>query len=296
VDAILKAGISMNTLSRRDFVGLAGAVMGSRLAGAQSAPLTAGEVVARIRNSIGIPWEYSTYRDTFKIGGPQTVVHGIATSFGANLRVLQLANRAGLNMVIVHEPTFYSDGDRLDLVRDDPLYRMKLQWAELNNIVVWRNHDHWHRRNPDGIRTGWIRGVGWESYKVNGSLNDFSIPETTLGELAKDLARRLDTRSLRVIGDPALRVSRVRTGGRALAQIMDNLQNFDCLLSNDNREYDTYEYMRDLVLSGARKGAIFASHSSGEDLGMEEHARWLKPIVTEVPIQFIPTTDEFWTV
>jgi putative NIF3 family GTP cyclohydrolase 1 type 2 len=291
----------MNTVSRRQFVeiGVAGLVannLASNLAWAQDAKLTAREVVDRIKAKLGIPWDYATYRDTFKIGGPDTVVRGIATSFGANLRVLQLANKAGLNMVIVHEPTFYSDGDRLDLVKDDPLFKLKLQWADLNNIVVWRNHDHWHRRVPDGIRTGWNRGMGWEQFLIADSLNDFKIPETTLGELARDVARKLDTNSVRVIGDPALKVSRVRTGGRAIAQIMDNLEKFDCLISNDNREYDTYEYMRDIVLSGANKGAIFMSHSSGEDLGMEEHARWLKPIVTEVPIQFIPTTDEFWTV
>jgi putative NIF3 family GTP cyclohydrolase 1 type 2 len=292
----------MSRLSRRQFVHSAGAglianQLASHFAWSQSAkPITAKEVVDRIKAHLGIPWEYSTYRDTFKIGGPDSVVHGIASSFGANLRVLQLANKAGLNMVVVHEPTFYSDGDRIDLVKDDPLYKAKQHWADLNNMVVWRIHDHWHARKPDGIRTGWIRAAGWDQYRVDGSLNDFKIPDTTLGELAKETARKFDTRSVRVIGDPALKVSRVKTGGRAIAQIMDNLANFDCLISNDNREYDTYEYMRDIVLSGAKKGAIFTSHSTGEDTGMEEFERWAKPFIPEVPIKFIPTTDEFWTV
>ncbi len=292
----------MNNISRRQFAQLAGAGMvasnlNSGVALGQNAKkLTAKEVVDRIKANLGIPWNYNTYRDTFKIGGPNSVVTGIASSFGANLRVLQLANNAGLNMVIVHEPTFWSDGDRLDLVKDDPLYKAKLQWAELNNIVVWRIHDHWHARKPDGISTGWIKGMGWEQYVVNGNLNDLKIPETTLGELAKEVARKLETRSIRVVGDPSLKVSRIQRSGRAVAQIMNNLPNFDCLISSDNREYDTYEYMRDAVFNGEKKGAIFVSHSSGEDLGMNEFASWLKPIVPEVPIQFIPTTDEFWTV
>jgi hypothetical protein len=83
----------------------------------------AAEVVDRIKKKLGIPWNDSTYRDTFKIGGPDSAVTGIATSFGGNLRVLQLARKAGLNMTIVHEPTFYSDGDRSDLVKDDALYK-----------------------------------------------------------------------------------------------------------------------------------------------------------------------------
>jgi putative NIF3 family GTP cyclohydrolase 1 type 2 len=224
------------------------------------------------------------------------VVAGIATSFGANLRVLQLANKAGLNMVIVHEPTFYSDGDRIDLVKNDPLYKAKLEWADLNNIVVWRIHDHWHRRKPDGIATGWVHGMGWEKYQIDGSLRDFRIPETTLGELARDIARRLESRSVRVIGDPSTRVSLVSRGGHQLPQNMAMMPKVDCILVSETREYDSFEYARDIVLTGAKKGAIFISHTSGEDFGMQEMERWLKPLVPEVPIKFIPTTDEFWTV
>src|SRR5512143_2996578 len=135
----------MSRPSRRSFLQLAGTSLAAgKRAKAQNARLTAGVVVDRIKKNLGIPWNDSTYRDTFKIGGPNSVVSGIATSFGGNLRVLQLARKQGLNMAIVHEPTFYSDGDRIDLVKNDPLYKLKLDWATRNNIVVWRIHDHWH--------------------------------------------------------------------------------------------------------------------------------------------------------
>jgi putative NIF3 family GTP cyclohydrolase 1 type 2 len=163
-------------------------------------------------------------------------------------------------------------------------------------MVVWRIHDHWHARKPDGIASGWNKGMGWDQYQINGSLRDFKIPETTLDELAKEVARKLETRSVRVIGDPLIRVSLVSRGGHGLAQNMEALPKVDCILVSETREYDSFEYARDTVLSGAKKGAIFISHESGEDLGMEEFARWLKPLVPEVAIQFVPTTDEFWTV
>ena len=35
---------------------------------------------------------------------------------------------------------------------------------------------------------------------------------------------------------------------------------------------------------------------SGEDMGMNEFAGWLKPFVPEAPIRWIPTTDEIWAV
>ena len=287
----------MRILSRRQFALTAGAgLAAANSARAQKGQLTAGEVVDRIKKNLGIPWNNSTYRDTFKIGGPDSPVAGIATSFGGNLRVLRLALKAGLNMIIVHEPTFWSDADRLDLVKNDPLYKVKLDYAERNHVVVWRIHDHWHARKPDGISTGWNHGMGWEQYQVDGSLRDFKIPETTLGDLAKFVAQKLETRSVRVIGDPAVRVSRVSRGGHNLAQNMEALPKVDCLIVSETREYDSFEYVRDTVLSGAQKGAIFISHASGEDLGMEEFARWLKTFVAEVPVRFVPTTDEFWTV
>src|SRR5947199_7983322 len=102
----------MSNLTRRRFALMAGAGLAvGNLAPAQHGRLTAGEVVERIKKNLGIPWDDSSYRDTFKIGGPGAVVAGIATSFGGNLRVLQLAQKAALNMIIVHEPTFYGDAD-----------------------------------------------------------------------------------------------------------------------------------------------------------------------------------------
>ena len=42
--------------------------------------MTAGEIVQRIKKNLGVEWRDTTYRDTFKFGGPETEVKGIATS------------------------------------------------------------------------------------------------------------------------------------------------------------------------------------------------------------------------
>jgi putative NIF3 family GTP cyclohydrolase 1 type 2 len=287
----------MSRLSRRQFALMAGAgVASASLAQAQQGKIAAGEVVDRIKANLKIPWNMNTYRDTFKIGGPESQVTGIATSFGSNLRVLQLARKADLNMVIVHEPTFYSDADRLDLIEGDPLYKLKLDWATKNNVVVWRIHDHWHAYKPDGIATGWNRALDWEKYQVAGNQREYNIPETTLGDLAHFLATKLETKSVRVIGDPATKVSHISKGGHGLQQNMEALPKVDCIVVSETREYDSFEYARDMVLTGAKKGGIFISHASGEDEGMHYFAEWLGAFVKEVPIKYVATTDEFWTV
>jgi putative NIF3 family GTP cyclohydrolase 1 type 2 len=292
----------MTHLSRRDFMALAGATLAATQlrAQAEKGTLTAGEVVDRIKKAIveniGQPWNNKSFRDTFKVGNPDMPVHGIATSFGGNYRVWNLANQAGLNFVIVHEPTYYSDADMIDWVKDDPMYLWKLDWATKHNIVEWRIHDHWHRHKPDGIQTGWNNAIGWNQYLEPGQLTHWKLPQTTLGELAKYVAKTLKTRSVRVIGDPNLPVSTVWRGGHLLVQNVQALQNADAILVSETREYDSFEYVRDAVLSGQKKGAIFISHCSGEDEGMNYFAEWLRPMVPEVPIKFISTTDEFWTV
>ena len=264
--------------------------------GSAKGKLTAGEVVDRIKANVGIPWNPKTFRDLYHIGGPDIQVNGIATSFGGNFRVLDLAQKAGLNMVIVHEPTFYSDADVIDWVKDDPMYKYKLNWANQHNIVVWRIHDHWHAHKPDGIQTGWNNHIGWNQYLVPGTLTTWNLPPTTLGELAKYIAKTLNTQSLRVIGDPNLPVTKLVRGGHGLSQNTAAIQNADAIFVSETTEYDSFEYVRDVVFTGSKKGAIFSSHQTGEDEGMRWFAEWSQPFLPEVKVQFIPTTDEFWMV
>ena len=293
----------MPKLSRREFVSMAGAMLvAGKLAKAQQGKLTAGEVVDRIRKNIvqntGAPWGNNSFRDTFKVGTPDMPVTGIATSFGGNFRVMDLADKAGLNFLIVHEPTFYSDADVIAWVKDDPMYKFKLNWATRRNMIVWRIHDHWHAYKPDGIQTGWDRAIGWNQYLVEGSTTHWKLPPTTLQALARYIATTLNSRSVRIIGDPNLPVSNVARGGHQLDQNMKAMQiaGVDCILVSEAREYDSFEYARDTILAGQEKGAIFISHCAGEDEGMHYFADWLKPLVPEVPIQWVPTTDEYWTV
>ena len=87
--------------------------------------MTAGEVVDRIKKNLGAPWRDTTYRDTFKFGGPDTVVTGIATTMFVTLDVIKRAAAAGLNMIIPHEDTFWNDRDDMTIVSRDPLTRRR---------------------------------------------------------------------------------------------------------------------------------------------------------------------------
>jgi len=72
----------------------------------------------------------------------------------ATLEVVQRAAAAGTNMVITHEPTYYSHQDRVDGLAGDEIYEHKADFLRRNGMVVFHLHDHWHDRRPDGIAMG----------------------------------------------------------------------------------------------------------------------------------------------
>src|SRR5262249_31870489 len=103
-------------ISRRDFVTLAAAGLITPRALSETSgyrprlQITAQEVVARIKQNVGVEWKTQTV-DTFKAGDPATVVNGIVTTAMATMDVLKQAVKSGANVVVTFEPTFYSRGD-----------------------------------------------------------------------------------------------------------------------------------------------------------------------------------------
>jgi putative NIF3 family GTP cyclohydrolase 1 type 2 len=269
----------------------AGGILAAPLC-AQGRPFTARQVVQRIRENIGVRWSTRT-SDTFKWGDPDAPITGITCTFMSTLNLLKRSLAAGNSFVISHEPTFWSADDVAADLRDDPLLAEKMKFIEKNRMVVWRFHDHWHARRPDGIFAGWTRRMAWEQYATADPMK-FLIPETTLEALAKEMQSKLNVRSARMVGDPNMKVTSVRHGGHYIAQTMAAARDCDVVVAGEVREWETVEYFRDANTLGESKGLIALPHEGAEEAGMEECARWLKNIVSEVPVQFIASGDPFW--
>jgi putative NIF3 family GTP cyclohydrolase 1 type 2 len=266
---------------------------------AQEKRPTAQEVIAAIQEHVGIPWKTDTV-DTFKAGNPETRVTGIAVTMMATLDALQRAAAKGENLVITHEPTFYNHLDRPEGTDEsDPVWKEKREFIEKNGLVIWRFHDHWHLRKPDGILAGMVQALGWEKYQSAENPHLFTVPETTLEKLAADVAKRLETSVLRVVGNPEMRVTKLALSpGSAGFQRETHaleMENVEVLLVGETREWETVEYAADAVSEGKRKALIVIGHVPSEQAGMEECTRWLKTFVKNVPIEFVPTRQPFWT-
>jgi putative NIF3 family GTP cyclohydrolase 1 type 2 len=267
---------------------------------AQERQLTAREIVQRIQEHVGVPWQKETV-DTFKAGDPDNKVTGIAVTMMATFEVLQRAAASGSNLIITHEPTFYNHLDvftEIPQKENDPVLVEKLNFIKEHHLVVWRFHDHWHRRTPDGIEAGMTHALGWEAFQDKQNQYFFTIPETTLEKLAGVLKARLELHTMRVVGDPKMEVTRIALspGAAGMQREIGALQKpeIQLLITGESREWETVEYTADAVSEKKNKALIVLGHIPSEQAGMEECTRWLRTFVSEVPVNFVPAAQPFW--
>lgn len=263
-----------------------------------SQPVTAAEVFERIKNNVGIPWAAETV-DRIVAGRADVRVKGIATTMMATLEVIQRAVSAGKNMIVTHEPTFYSHQDKVEELATDPTYEFKRRFIEEHGVAVFRFHDHWHRMKPDGINAGMTHELGWEKNATAKDSHEFHFEETTLDLFVDKMATVLKARSMRVVGDPKLAVKRV-VASWGYASLMPQLiktaarPDIDVMICGETREWEMVEYVQDQIASGAKKGLIVMNHVASEQAGMKYCADWLRPIVPEVPVEFMASKEPFW--
>jgi putative NIF3 family GTP cyclohydrolase 1 type 2 len=281
--------------SRRAFLVGTAAAAASGQTQSGAGGLTAHDVIDRIRKNVGVPWREQTV-DTIKSGSPGTRVNGIATTMMATLDVVERAAAAGRNMVITHEPTFYSHEDKTDVLRDDPVYQYKQSFLDRHQMVVFRFHDHWHAHRPDGIATGMARALGWEANADPASPGRFRFNGITLAALARQIEEKLKIRCMRVVGDPALAVHTVAGNwGYAGSLRPFTRPDLDVLVIGEAREWELIEYAADTVTAGNKKGLIVLGHIPSEQAGMIWCAEWLKTFINEVPVEFIAAAEPFWS-
>jgi putative NIF3 family GTP cyclohydrolase 1 type 2 len=250
--------------------------------------------------------------DTFKYGDPSTLVTGIVFTFQATFAVLKKAVEAKKNFVISHERMFWEQLDDLRTLNHDApfeaagsletegVFLAKRKYCEENGLVVWRFHNHQHLLRPDPIMAGLTAKLGWQEYvvPVQGQMIGFaySIPGTPLKDVARHVARSIDSRDVRVIGDPNLLVKRVGLGAHKLIEILKPLQSCDVVLMSEPQDCDAFPYLRDGISLGLPhpKGLIAIPHERFEEWAEQDAPAWLRPLVPEVPIEFISAGDPYW--
>ncbi len=260
--------------------------------------LTAAEAIKRIQRHYAAAAPANTV-DTIKAGDPSTPVTGIATTFLDTMDVLREANQLGANLVITHEPTFYNHLDDTAFFADDPVYREKLAFIQEHHMVVFRLHDQIHSVSPDPVVLGLVQSLGWQKYMDDGSPLQVTLPKTTLLKLSRELAAKLNARTLRVVGDPNLEVTHVALlpGAAGLQKQVLALRNdkVEVLVAGESAEWEGVEYARDASTQGRHKALILLGHEVSEEAGMKQCAEDLRLLFRNLPVIHIPTAQPMWS-
>lgn len=294
-----KGGIEMDQFSRREFLAAGGAYLTRQaVAPASGRSITAGFVLSRIREKVGVPWREKTV-DNLLTGMPDTPVRGIVTTMMATLDVVQRSVALDRNLIVTHETPFYLHQDQTDDIKNDPVLQFKLDYCKKHDVVIFHFHDHWHASRPDGIAQGMINQLGWQSHVTDAAnpkrLTFDSVP---LYVIATHLQKALKAETIRVLGDPDLPVKNVQTSwgycGRESGIKIFAQPDVDVLICGETREWELVEYCQDSILSGNRKALIVVGHVLSEQGGMVLCRDWLRGFVPEVPVDFVPAREPFW--
>src|SRR5512145_941776 len=76
--------------------------------------------------------------DLLMAGAWDCEVTGIVTTFMATIEVIQDAIAKGANLIITHEPTYYTGWDQTDWLVNDEVYLRKQKLLTENRINIWR--------------------------------------------------------------------------------------------------------------------------------------------------------------
>lgn len=254
------------------------------------------------------PLPFEKTCDGFKAGNPQDVCSGVATTCVLSPDVIRKAARLGCNLIVVHEPTFFTHDDVTDWLQGNAVYEQMMQMLAENSMAVWRNHDHMHASRPDEIMAGVLEELGWTPYAQEadyGFRTLITIPETTLRELAQHLKARLNLAAGRIVGNPDARVSRIAFCGhifpswdaeeRKPTQLLSR-EDVDVLIPGEIIDWTVVPYVRDAAQLGMNKALIQVGHFNLEEPGMRYMARKIAGLLPELPVHYVPAGDPYFFV
>jgi len=178
----------------------------------------------------------------------------------------------------------------------DPVYAGKNDFIAKHKLAVFRLTQHWNTRKPDPRAVGLAAAMGWTKYKTGDDLH-YNVPPIALGALASQLKKTLGTRGgIRAIGDPATMVRQIGLlpGYTLIQASIAMMPSVDVIIAGEVQEWESATYAQDVVFAGLKKGFISIGRVVNEAPGMQLCADWLKTIVPEVPVRFIPAGDPYW--
>lgn len=253
--------------------------------------------------------------DVVKFGDTDRECTGVVTTVYASVEVIRKAAELGANLIVCHEPLFYSHDDTQDWLAGNSVYEEKAALLAKNGIVVWRDHDRIHGGSPARIRDhmdmvfyGIMKELGWEKYCIGFDKKPmlYKIPETTARALTAQLLEKFNLSGARIVGNLDAKVRRVffcehvtaaSFGGKqkdcaAIQEI--EAEGYDALIPFEIIDWTLSEYVRDAAQLGRDKVLIEMGHFNVEEIAMKYMVEWLPGLLDEgTPVHYVQSGDSF---
>ncbi|WP_242617376.1 Nif3-like dinuclear metal center hexameric protein [Cecembia calidifontis] len=277
-------------------VGLTGLPL-SAFAGKGSNKMTIREIIEiLIRDISGAPFERTV--DQLRSGSMDKVATGIVTTMFPTLEVVEKTAKIGANLIVAHETLYYNHQDETDWLEEDEVFQYKKALIEKHQIAIWRFHDYWHRRKPDGIAEGNLKKLGWEKFYNPESPRLLILPQPQpLREILSHIKERFEIPQLRLVGDldqscQSIYLAFGAIDSRMIIAAMQEYQP-DLILSGETREWETVERVRDGRLMGKNTALMILGHELSEAPGMEFAAEWIQEKIPGIPVNYIASGNPF---
>lgn len=168
--------------------------------------------------------------DKIIIGDPGTVIKKIGTCWMSTWETCKKAVNAGVNVLVTHEPTFYTHRDldevpgfldkKSDYVKEQYLSQIekKKKWINDNRLVIIRNHDTLDALPERGIPFALGEFLGFKNSDIIASrtyYNVYKFDKQSASSFASGMAgklKELGQPGVAFYGDPAREVSSVGIG------------------------------------------------------------------------------------
>ena len=233
--------------------------------------------------------------DRIVIGKPETVIRKIGVCWQPDWKTLKHAAEKGVNVMVVHEPAFYTHWD-LDKPGSDyyqapahgrqqylDLVNQKKKWIQEQGLVIIRCHDVWDKMNETGIPFAFGKALGFEIsdiLKQETYYNVYQLKAARAIDVARDIARRLKSfrqPGVAFYGDENYLVASVGIGTGCICDPLDfsHLEPDMFIAINDTvKTWVQTSYAKD---SG--KPLVVIDHGTSEEAGMIMLSDFLKESV-----------------
>jgi len=242
--------------------------------------------------------------DKIITGNPRTVIKKIGTCWLPYQETCRKAVAEGVNVLVVHEPTFYTHRDLNEVpgfLKRNPEYTQreytaqienKKRWINDNGLVIIRNHDTLDALKDKGIPFAFGQFLGFSNKDIIASrtyYNVYKFEKQPVSSFAAKLAgklKELGQPGLAFYGDPEREVSSVGIGTGWICDPMDYADlKPDVFIAIDDV---IKTHIQSVFAADTGHPLIVINHGTSEEMGMRSLNSIIKEKYPDIEVEHFP--------